>query len=199
MNAETMALGLQDSLSGIFECSKTPNGSVRVRTLLTHPDGDLVDLFLIPRDDGTVVVTDYGDTHRLAPNAVRQGPHQWPDQEDNPGVPEPERGEGAGPDHGDRSGLPDARRSGCQGRAGCGPDFAHRVQVDAPKPERTTGPPSARETAPPLIRRVRQYRIESLTTEDKNVKDHQQSRPTGTGRNRPRDALHARRDRRHAV
>ena len=62
MNAETMALGLQDSLSGIFECSETPNGSVRVRTLLTHPDGDLIDLFLIPRDDGAVVVTDYGDT-----------------------------------------------------------------------------------------------------------------------------------------
>ena len=37
MNAETMAPGLQDSLSGIFECSETPNGSVRVRTLLTHP------------------------------------------------------------------------------------------------------------------------------------------------------------------
>ena len=62
MNAEAMAPGLQDSLSGIFECSETPSGSVRVRTPLTHPDGTLVDLFLIARDDGAVVVTDNGDT-----------------------------------------------------------------------------------------------------------------------------------------
>ena len=142
MNAETMALGLQDSLSGIFECSETPNGSVRVRTLLTHPDGDLVDLFLIPRDDGAVVVTDYGDTIGWLRTQSARGLTSGQNRKITPGVPEPERGEGAGPDHGDRSGLPNARRSGCQGRAGCGPDFAHRVQVDAPKPERTTGPPS---------------------------------------------------------
>ena len=62
MNSEAMVRWLQDSLPDIFECSETPNGSVRVRTLLTHPDGDLADLFLIPGDDGAVVVTDYGDT-----------------------------------------------------------------------------------------------------------------------------------------
>ena len=62
MNVEAMVQGLQGSLPDIFKCSETPSGSVRARTLLTYPDGTLVDLFLIARDDGTVVVTDYGDT-----------------------------------------------------------------------------------------------------------------------------------------
>ena len=62
MNAETMAPGLQDKLSDVFECSETPGGSVRVRTPLTYPDGTLIDLFLIAGEDGAVVVTDYGDT-----------------------------------------------------------------------------------------------------------------------------------------
>ena len=62
MNAETMAPGLQDKLSDIFECSETPGGSVRVRTPLTYPDGTLIDLFLIDGDDRTVVITDNGDT-----------------------------------------------------------------------------------------------------------------------------------------
>ena len=62
MNAETIAHGLHDDLPDIFKCSKTPGGSVRVRTPLTYPDGTVIDLFLIPGDDGTVVVTDNGDT-----------------------------------------------------------------------------------------------------------------------------------------
>ena len=35
MNVEAMVQGLQGSLPGIFKCSETPSGSVRVRTLLT--------------------------------------------------------------------------------------------------------------------------------------------------------------------
>ncbi|MXY44717.1 MAG: DUF1828 domain-containing protein [Dehalococcoidia bacterium] len=62
MNVESMVQGLQDSLPDIFNCTATPSGSVRVRTRLTYPDGTLVDLFLMGRDDGAVVVTDYGDT-----------------------------------------------------------------------------------------------------------------------------------------
>ena len=62
MNSDAMVRGLQNSLSGIFECSEMPNGQVRVRTPLTHPDGTLVDLFLIPGDDRKVEVTDLGDT-----------------------------------------------------------------------------------------------------------------------------------------
>ena len=62
MNAEAMVRGLQDSLPDIFKCTVTPSGSVRVRTRLTYPDGTLVDLFLMGRDDGAVIVTDYGDT-----------------------------------------------------------------------------------------------------------------------------------------
>ena len=62
MNVEAIVQGLQDSLPDIFSCTETPSGSVRVRTLLTYPDGTLIDLFLMGRDDGAVVVTDYGDT-----------------------------------------------------------------------------------------------------------------------------------------
>ena len=62
MNAETIARRLQDDLPYIFRCSEAPGGSVRVRTPLTYPDGTLIDLFLIAKDDGTVMVTDNGDT-----------------------------------------------------------------------------------------------------------------------------------------
>ena len=62
MNVEAIVQGLQDSLPDIFRCTETPSGSVHVRTRLTYPDGTLVDLFLMGRDDGAVVVTDYGDT-----------------------------------------------------------------------------------------------------------------------------------------
>ena len=62
MNSDSMVRGLQKSLSDIFECSEMPGGSVRVRTPLTHPDGTLVDVFLIPGDDQKIVVTDLGDT-----------------------------------------------------------------------------------------------------------------------------------------
>ena len=62
MNVEATVRGLQDSLPDIFKCTETPSGAVRVRTLLTYPDGTLIDLFLMGRDDGPVVVTDYGDT-----------------------------------------------------------------------------------------------------------------------------------------
>ena len=62
MNSDAMVRGLQNSLSDFFECSEMPGGSVRVRTPLTHPDGTLVDLFLIPGDDQKIEVTDLGDT-----------------------------------------------------------------------------------------------------------------------------------------
>ena len=62
MNVEATVQGLQASLPDIFKCTEMPSGAVRVRTLLTYPDGTLIDLFLMGRDDGPVVVTDYGDT-----------------------------------------------------------------------------------------------------------------------------------------
>ena len=62
MNVEATLQGLQDSLPDIFRCTEMPSGAVRVRTLLTYPDGTLIDLFLMDRGDGLVVVTDYGGT-----------------------------------------------------------------------------------------------------------------------------------------
>ena len=62
MNVEATVRGLQASLPAIFTYTEMPSGAVRVRTLLTYPDGTLIDLFLMGRDDGPVVVTDYGDT-----------------------------------------------------------------------------------------------------------------------------------------
>ena len=62
MNVKAIVQGLQDSLPDIFRCTETPSGSVRVRTRLTYPDGTLVDIFLMGRDDGAVGVTDYGGT-----------------------------------------------------------------------------------------------------------------------------------------
>ncbi len=62
MNVEAIIRGLRTSLPDIFNCTEMPSGSVRVRTRLTYPDGTMVDLFLMGRDDGAVVVTDYGDT-----------------------------------------------------------------------------------------------------------------------------------------
>ncbi len=61
MNAESLVLELQDSLSDAFKCSEAPGRAVRLRTPLTYPDGTLIDLFLIARDDGTAVVTDHGE------------------------------------------------------------------------------------------------------------------------------------------
>lgn len=60
MNVEAIIQGLKD----IFNCTETPSGSVRVRTRLTHPDGTLVDVLLMGRADGAVVVTDFGNTIR---------------------------------------------------------------------------------------------------------------------------------------
>ena len=62
MNVEATVRGLQASLPDIFKCTETPSGSVRVRTLLTYPDGTLIDLFLMRGHGGAVVITDYGDT-----------------------------------------------------------------------------------------------------------------------------------------
>jgi len=64
MNVESIVRGMQDSLPDIFRCTELPSGSVRVRTRLTHPDGTLVDVLLMGRADGAVVVTDFGKTIR---------------------------------------------------------------------------------------------------------------------------------------
>lgn len=52
---------MRDGASALYKCSPAPKEGVRVRTPMTLPDGDLVDVFVLERDDG-YVVTDFGDT-----------------------------------------------------------------------------------------------------------------------------------------
>jgi len=64
MNVEAIVRGMQGSLPDIFNCTQLPSGSVRVRTRLTYPDGTLIDVLLMGRADGAVIVTDFGKTIR---------------------------------------------------------------------------------------------------------------------------------------
>ncbi|MYB59450.1 MAG: DUF1828 domain-containing protein [Gemmatimonadetes bacterium] len=43
-----------------FECSPAPQEGVRVRTPLMYPDGGVVDVFVLERDNG-YIITDFGD------------------------------------------------------------------------------------------------------------------------------------------
>lgn len=52
---------LQGTLGESFECSLTQLRAVQVRTPFLYPDGDLIDVFVEPRDS-CFLVTDYGET-----------------------------------------------------------------------------------------------------------------------------------------
>lgn len=52
---------LQEVLGENFGCSLTQLGAVQVRTPFLYPDGDLIDVFVEPRDS-CFLVTDYGET-----------------------------------------------------------------------------------------------------------------------------------------
>ena len=60
MNAVTLCTALQQAVPPPFECSPAPQEGVRVRTPMLYPDGDVVDVFVLERNDG-YIVTDFGD------------------------------------------------------------------------------------------------------------------------------------------
>ncbi len=69
---------LSGQLSELFSCSETANGHVRVRTPFLYPDGGVVDVFVVQRDD-RIDVTDFGEALgwlRLQTVAGRRSPKQ---------------------------------------------------------------------------------------------------------------------------
>ena len=60
MNSDKLCATISKTLPSRFECSPAPQEGVRVRTPLTYPDGGIVDVFVLDRDNG-YIVTDFGD------------------------------------------------------------------------------------------------------------------------------------------
>ena len=60
MNANNLCVTLRSSLSVLFECTLAPREGVRVRTPFMYPDGGIVDVFVIERDQ-VYIVTDFGE------------------------------------------------------------------------------------------------------------------------------------------
>lgn len=69
---------VRGGMGGLFSCTTTPRGHVRVRTPFFYPDGGVVDLFVIDRN-GRLDVTDFGEALgwlRLQTAAGRRSPKQ---------------------------------------------------------------------------------------------------------------------------
>ena len=60
MNSDKLCATISKTLPSRFECSPAPQEGVRVRTPLMYPDGGIVDVFVLKRDNG-YIVTDFGD------------------------------------------------------------------------------------------------------------------------------------------
>lgn len=60
MNFDKLCAIIGKKLPSRFECSLAPQEGVRVRTPLMYPDGGIVDVFVLKRDNG-YIVTDFGD------------------------------------------------------------------------------------------------------------------------------------------
>ena len=60
MTANELCISMGQSLPPLFVCSPAPQDGVRVRTPLLYPDGGVVDVFVLERDNG-YTVTDFGD------------------------------------------------------------------------------------------------------------------------------------------
>ena len=60
MNVDYLSASIGQSLSPLFVCSPAPQEGVRVRTPMLYPDGGVVDVFVLERDNG-YTITDHGD------------------------------------------------------------------------------------------------------------------------------------------
>ncbi len=60
MNAATLCTTLQLAVPPLFVCSPAPQQGVRVRTPMLYPEGSVVEVFVLERNDG-FLFTDFGD------------------------------------------------------------------------------------------------------------------------------------------
>ena len=60
MNVNELCAQIAITLPPLFECSPAPYEGVRVQTPLMYPDGGIVDVFILERQDG-YVLTDFGE------------------------------------------------------------------------------------------------------------------------------------------
>ncbi len=60
MNSIELCASISRNLPPLFECTPAPREGVRVRTPMMYPDGDIVDVFALDRDD-MILLTDFGE------------------------------------------------------------------------------------------------------------------------------------------
>ncbi len=60
MNAIELCSSIAMTMPPLFECSPAPREGIRVRTPLLYPDGGMIDVFVLERDD-EYFVTDFGE------------------------------------------------------------------------------------------------------------------------------------------
>lgn len=60
MNADELCKKLRVAGPPLFECSPAPKEGIRVRTPFLYPDGGLIDVFVVERQDH-IDVTDFGE------------------------------------------------------------------------------------------------------------------------------------------
>ena len=78
MNANELCSSVRESLPPLFECAVAPREGVRVRTPLMYPDGGLVDVFVLEREN-RYSITDFGEALgwlRMQSVSLRRSPKQ---------------------------------------------------------------------------------------------------------------------------
>lgn len=60
MNSIALCAAIRDGLPTLFDCTPAPREGVRVRTPMMYPDGGIVDVFILGRDD-SYTLTDFGE------------------------------------------------------------------------------------------------------------------------------------------
>lgn len=60
MNSIALCAAIRDGLPALFECTPAPREGVRIRTPMMYPDGGIVDVFILERDD-SYTLTDFGE------------------------------------------------------------------------------------------------------------------------------------------
>ena len=61
MSTGELCTAMREGMSSLYQCSPSKEGKVRIATPFLYPDGDIVEVFIVPTTDG-FVVTDYGES-----------------------------------------------------------------------------------------------------------------------------------------